>query len=155
MTTAVATKPMTGLEQLAVIARGDIPPPPMVRLLGLSIDHLAEGRVSFSAQPAEAHYNGLGTVHGGFLATLADTALGCAIHSDLDAGKSYTTTELHITYVRAVTAATGTLRCHARVVHLGRRLATAEARIVDDDGTLYATATTSCMVLEPRSPTHG
>jgi uncharacterized protein (TIGR00369 family) len=101
----------------------------------------------FEGTTAEWQYNPLGTVHGGWTATLLDSALGCAVHTTLGPGERYTTTDLQVRFLRAVLATTGKVRAEARVVHTGKRLATAEGRLVGaTDGTLFATATASCLV---------
>src|SRR5437764_9228130 len=106
--------------------------------MNFQIAELSEGRAVFVAEPAEYHYNPLGVVHGGLAATLLDSAMGCAVHSTLPAGRGYTTLEIKVNLVRAVTAAVGPLRAEARIVHAGRQAATAEARLVDGAGKLYA-----------------
>jgi uncharacterized protein (TIGR00369 family) len=107
-----------------------------------------EGRARFGVLPGEHHYNPIGLVHGGLLATLLDSAMGCAVHSRLPAGAGYATTDLHVHLVRPVTQETGKLVCEARVVHLGSRMATAEGRVEGAGGRLFAHATTTCMIIE-------
>ena len=106
------------------------------------------GRVIFAVEPREWMYNPIGSVHGGVAATLLDSSLGCAIHTVLPAGARYTTTDLHVRYVRAMSADTGRVLADSRVVHAGRKLATAEGRLYAEDDTerLFAHATTSCLV---------
>jgi uncharacterized protein (TIGR00369 family) len=113
---------------------------------------VADGRAVFQGTPLERHLNPLGTVHGGWIATLLDSALGCSIHTRLPAGRGYTTAELGVNYVKAVTPRVPRVRAEGRVIHCGRQLATAEARVVGADGTLYAHATTTCLVFEMRRP---
>jgi uncharacterized protein (TIGR00369 family) len=108
---------------------------------------LHEGGATFAVNPAEYHYNPIGAVHGGLAATLLDSAMGCAIHSTLPAGASYTTLEIKVNFVRPMTAETGRVRCEAKIIHVGGRTATAEGRIIDDAGKLYAHGTTTCLVL--------
>jgi uncharacterized protein (TIGR00369 family) len=141
---------MSGLEYLRALARGELPAPPIAELMGFRAVEVEEGRVVFEAEPAEYHYNPIGTVHGGFACTLADSAMGCAVHSTLPAGAGYTTLELKVNLLRPITAGTGRLRCEGRTVHVGGRVATAEARLTDPEGTLYAHATTTCMVFRER-----
>jgi uncharacterized protein (TIGR00369 family) len=139
---------MTGLEWLKAVQSGALPPPPMAALLGFDrIVEVEAGRVIFSAPIGEYLYNGGGVVHGGFAAALFDTALGTAIFSALPHGAGCTTTDLHVRYVKALTLKTGRVFCEAKVVHVGRSTATAEARLTDESGTLYATATTACAIL--------
>jgi uncharacterized protein (TIGR00369 family) len=106
----------------------------------------ASGRAVFEGTTAEWQYNPLGTVHGGWISTLLDSALGCAVHSMLQPGQLYTTLDLQVRFVRALHATSGTVRAEAKTVHTGKRVGTAEARLVGTDGTLYATATTSCII---------
>jgi uncharacterized protein (TIGR00369 family) len=137
---------MSGIELLRAIGDGKIPPPPMAMLVGLTPVSAEEGRVIFSLTPAEYHYNTMGVVHGGAIATLVDTALGCAVMSKMAVGSGYTTVELHLNFVRPVTASTGRIVCEALILHSGRRMATAEAKVRDEAGRLYAHATTTCFV---------
>lgn len=144
----------SGLEIMRAAASGKTPPPPISSLVGMAIETVEEGRVVFTLTPAEYQYNPLGTVHGGIIATVLDSALGCCIHTTLPAGKTYTTLEIKINYVAAVTEATGLLRCDGRVVHRGGRVATSEARLVDAKGKLYAHGTSTCIIMDiPARPT--
>jgi uncharacterized protein (TIGR00369 family) len=106
------------------------------------------GIAVFQGRPQLKHYNPLGSVHGGWFATLLDSALGCAVHSTLPAGKAYTTLELKVNIVRALTDAVPFVRAEGRVIHLGRQVATAEARLIGPDGKLYAHATTTCLIFD-------
>jgi len=144
-------KTISGIAYLKALQAGELPPPPFAVLLGIWITEVSEGRVVFAAEPAEYHYNPLGTVHGGVMATLLDSALGCAVQSMLPAGTSYTTLELKVNYLRPVTAKTGTVYCEGKIIHLGGRIATAEARLTDAGGKLYAHGTTTCIILRPSS----
>ena len=121
----------------------------MTELLDLRMVEVEKGRVVFRAVPTEAHYNGMGVVHGGLAATLLDSALGCAINSMMPAGKRFTTLELKVNLTRPLTREVGPLRCEAKVVHVGGRTATSEGRITDRNGKLYAHGTTTCIVVEP------
>lgn len=147
---AEAAMSLSGLDYLRAIADGDIPPPPVATLLGMEIAHVDPGRAVFALEPGEHLYNPIGSVHGGMLTTLLDSALGCAVHSTLEAGVAYTTVDLSVTFLRPVTRETGRLICEADVVHAGRKIATARAQIVDGEGRLYATATTTCVILGRR-----
>jgi uncharacterized protein (TIGR00369 family) len=140
---------LSGLEYLEAIARGDAPGAPIASTLGFEIDDVGHGSATFSVVPAEYHYNPIGTVHGGLAATLLDSALGCAVQTVLPAGTNYTTLELKVNFVRPITADTGRLFCRAQVIHVGRRVGTAEARLEDEAGRLYAHGTTTCMVFTP------
>jgi uncharacterized protein (TIGR00369 family) len=138
---------ITGLEYFRRMAAGTIEPPPMIRLFGLRLTEVEEGRVVFTATVNETFYNGLGVAHGGFAATVLDSALGCAINTTQRAGRLFTTLELKVNYTRPLTREVGEIRCEARVVHTGSRTATAEARIVDARGQIYAHGTTTCIVI--------
>jgi len=152
-TEAVQTgKTISGIAFLRAMQSGEFPPPPFAVLIGMWITEVSEGRVVFAAEPSESHYNPLGTVHGGVIATLLDSALGCAVQSMLPAGTSYTTLELKVNYLRPITTKTGTVYAEGKIIHLGGRIATAEARLTDADGKLYAHSTTTCIILRPSSP---
>lgn len=141
---------LPGIEFLRAIGRGELPEAPMMRTLGIEPVDVEPGRAVFGVVPDEFHFNPMGTVHGGLAATLCDTALGCAVHSRLPAGTGYTTLELKTNFVRPITTRTGRLECEATVVHLGSRTATAEARVTDASGKLYAHATATCLLLDLR-----
>ncbi|MEP6706571.1 MAG: PaaI family thioesterase [Pyrinomonadaceae bacterium] len=144
-----AGKDLSGLEYLQKIVAGELPRPPIGALMNFEITELSEGRAVFTVEPAEYHYNPIGVVHGGLAATLLDSAMGCAVHSTLPAGGGYTTLEIKVNYIRPMTAETGRVRCEAKLIHLGGRTATAEGRVVDESGKLYAHATTTCMIFRP------
>jgi uncharacterized protein (TIGR00369 family) len=136
----------TGLEYLRSIASGATPPPPIALLLGMELSAVEEGRATFELEVGEHLYNPIGGVHGGVLATLLDSALGCAVHSTLPAGVGYGTVDLSVTLLRPVTRDTGRLRCEAETIHVGSTIATARAQIVDTAGRVCATATTTCLI---------
>ncbi len=149
-THAVETgKTMSGIQYLKALQAGELPPPPIAVLMGMWITEVDEGRVVFAAEPAEYHYNPLGTVHGGMAATLLDSAVGCAVQSALPAGTGYTTLELKVNYLRPLTSRTGVIHCEGKVIHVGGRIATAEGKVTDASGALYAHATTTCMLFRP------
>src|SRR5512134_2187151 len=148
-TLASAARAVPGLDVLRGIRDGTVPPPPVMRLLDFTLVEAEEGRVTFALEPREFHYNMLGSMHGGVIATLLDSAAGCAVHSTLPAGIAYTTLDLKVTYLRAVTAESGPMRCEGRVLHVGGRVAMAEARLEDAAGKLHAHATSTCLVLRP------
>ena len=149
-TTAVMSgKTMSGIAYLRAIQAGELPSPPVAILIGMEMTEVSEGRAVFTIEPAEYHYNPLGTVHGGIIATLLDSAMGCAVQSLLPAGTGYTTLEIKVNYLRPMTSATGTVSCEGTVIHLGGRIATAQARVIDADGKLYAHATTTCIIFRP------
>jgi uncharacterized protein (TIGR00369 family) len=134
-----------GLSQLrALIASGRRPG--IAQALDFALAEVEPGRAVFVATPGEHAYNPIGTVHGGYAATLLDSACGCAVHSQLDATQAYTTLELKISYLKPITRDTGRLRAEGRVVSLGRRAAFAEATLADETGRVYATATSTLLV---------
>ncbi|MBA4328110.1 MAG: aromatic compound catabolic protein [Polaromonas sp.] len=138
----------TGLEVMQAMLAGALPFPHIADTLDFSLVEVAPGKAVFQGTPQLKHYNPLGSVHGGWYATLLDSALGCAVHTMMPAGRAYTTAELGVNIVRAASDKTGPLRAIGTVIHCGRQLATAEARIVGPDGKLYAHATTTCLVFE-------
>jgi uncharacterized protein (TIGR00369 family) len=139
---------LTGLQQMQAMLDGKLPYPHIADTLDFSLVEIGEGHAIFQGQPQLKHYNPLGTVHGGWYATLLDSAVGCAVHTAMPAGRAYTTAELSVNIVRAASHKSGPLRAIGTVVHAGRQLATAEGRIVGPDGKLYAHATTTCLVFE-------
>lgn len=139
-----------GLEVMQAMMEGDVPYPPINETLDFALVEVVEGRVAFQGTPRVAYYNPLGGLHGGWYATLLDSALGCAIHTTLRPGYGYTTVELSMNLVRGATVDTGPLRAIGEVVHSGRQLATAEARLVDAAGKIYAHGTTTCLVFAPK-----
>lgn len=141
---AAAAKDMSGLEYLLAMKRGDLPSPP---LIGIGIGDVEVDRVTFTMTPAEYHYNPIGSVHGGIISTLMDSAMGCAVQTSLPAGTAYTTLELKVNFLKALTRDTGEVFCEGKVIYMGGRVATAEARLVDAAGTLFGHATTTCLVL--------
>src|ERR1700694_227451 len=153
-TAAVQTgKTISGIAYLKALQSGELPPPPIAVLMGMWISEASEGRVVFALEPAEYHYNPLGTVHGGVMATLLDSAMGCVVQSMLPAGTSYTTLEIKVNYVRPITSKTGIVYCEGKIIHMGGRIATAEGRLTDANGKLYAHGTTTCIILRPSSST--
>ena len=138
----------SGHEILEAMMSGERPYPPINDTMNTVLIEAAKGRVVFQGTPEFRHYNPLGTVHGGWFATLLDSALGCAVQTTLPAGRSYTTAELSVNIVRSASHTTGPLRAVGTVIHAGRQMATAEARIEDERGKLYAHATTTCFVFD-------
>jgi len=139
---------LTGLQQMQAMLRGDIPYAAIAKTLDFLIVEVDEGRAVFQGTPGATHLNPMGTVHGGWFATLLDSALGCAVHTRMAPGRGYTTAELGVNLVKALTPKVPRVRAEGRVIHCGRQLATAEARLVGPDGTLYAHATTTCLVFD-------
>jgi uncharacterized protein (TIGR00369 family) len=143
---------IAGLEFLQRIVRGELPGPPIASLMNFSILEVERGRVVFGMEAAEYLYNPIGVVHGGVASTIMDSAMGCAVHSMLPAGVGYTTTDLQVRFVRAITATTGRLLCEGKVVHAGAQVMTTEGRLTDEAGAVYAHGTGSCLLLKPRPP---
>ena len=143
---------LSGLEFIQAVASGKLAPPPISQLIGMGMESVSEGHVVFTLEPGEYHYNPLGTVHGGIIATVLDSAMGCAVQTALPRGKIFTTLELKVNYVRAVYATTGTLRCEGKVIHVGGRVATADGKLFDKQGKLIAHGSTTCMVLDAPKP---
>lgn len=135
-----------GLGFLKAIVDGTLPQPPIGETLGFHLVEAEPGRAAFVGTPELRHYNPIGTVHGGFAATLLDSALACAIATTMKKGDVWTTLELKINYVRAMTSETGLVRAEGRVIHRGRSVATSEGDLKDAAGRLYAHATTTCMI---------
>jgi len=146
---AEAARKLPGLEFLQAIRDGRLPAPPIARLLGFRLAEVDNGLAVFEIMPGERHYNPIGVVHGGLAMTLLDSAMGCSVHTQLPTGTGYTTLEAKVNLVRAIGAGTGALRAIGKLIHAGKRVATAEGRLVDREGTLYAHATTTCLVLRP------
>jgi uncharacterized protein (TIGR00369 family) len=147
MELAKVARAMSGIEFLRAMREGKLPPPPIAQLLGFTLVEVEPGRAVFEVTPGERHYNPIGVVHGGLAMTLLDSAMGCSVQTQMPAGGGYTTLEAKTNLVRAITAQTGLLRAIGKVVHVGKRVATAEARLEDKAGKLYAHATTTCIVL--------
>ena len=147
---------LSGLDYLRAIAGQRIPPPPIAVLLGMGIVDIQPGRVTFSLEVGEHLYNPIGSVHGGVFCTLLDSAMGCAVHSTLGRGQAYSTLELKVNLVKALTLSTPGVLATGQVVSAGRRVITASGQITGPDGTLYAHATTTCLAFEPqRQPPSG
>lgn len=142
-----ATRSLAGIELLRKLASGELPQPSMAATIGFRLAEVEEGRAVFEGRWGEHLLNPAGGMHGGWYATLLDSALGCAVHSTLPAGTGYTTLEFKVNLVRAVTADSGLLRAEAWVVHGGRRTATSEGRITDAAGKVYAHGSETCLIL--------
>jgi uncharacterized protein (TIGR00369 family) len=137
---------LNGREWLEAMKRGDVPVPPAAALIGMQVERVTDDEVVFSLEPQEFHYNPAGTVHGGVITTLADTAMTTAIIARLPAGKWAPTLEVKVNFIRPITEATGRVFCAGRVIHVGSTTAVAESRVVDADGKLYAHATTTSAI---------
>ncbi len=152
LTGAQAARTLSGLDYLLAIGRGELPVPPIMAALGFDqhLPEVAPGKVTFFLEPQEYHYNPIGSVHGGVFATLLDSAMGCAVHTTLPAGVGYTSLELKVNFIRPLTVRSGLVSCVGTVLSAGRQVATAEGRITDASGKLYAHATTTCLLLHPK-----
>ena len=144
---AAAGRSMAGIDFLRAIRDGDLPAPPIAQVLGFRLVEVEPGHAVFEVVPGEQHYNPIGVVHGGLAMTLLDSAMGCCVQTRMPAGSGYTTLEAKTNLVRAITGNTGRLRAIGKLVHLGSRIATAEGRLEDATGKLYAHASTTCIVL--------
>jgi uncharacterized protein (TIGR00369 family) len=138
----------SGLELLRAMSSGELPAPPVMHLIDMAGMEVEEGSVTVYLDPQEFHYNPLGSVHGGVLSTLLDTAAACSVHSTLPPGVGYTSLDLNVKFLRAVTVASGRIKCQGSVLQRGRRTALAEARMTDSAGRLVAHATSSCLIFE-------
>jgi uncharacterized protein (TIGR00369 family) len=139
---------MSGLELLQGMIAGRFPGPPILELIGFNLVEVEKGRAVFAGVPEFKHYNPLGTVHGGYAATLLDSCMGCSVHTTLPKGTGYTTLEFKVSLVRPITSETGPVRAEGKVITSGRRVATADGRLTDAGGRLLAHATTTCLVFE-------
>jgi len=139
---------LAGIDYMRALASGELPPAPFAVLLRMHPVEIEPGRAVFEGQPGEEHFNPIGVVHGGYAATLLDSALGCAVHTTLERGVSYTTLSLEVKMVRPITAATERVRAEAEVLYRGRRQATAQARLTDAaSGKLLAHGSATCMII--------
>ena len=148
MIAAQIAQKLSGLDFLQGIVSGQIPPPPVSRLVNMRLAEAEPGGAVFVLEPDESLYNPIGSVHGGIAATACDSAASCAVQSQLQADQAYTTLEMKVNYVRPITAQTGTLRCVGKAIHIGRRTGMAEARLIDAAGKLYAHATVTCLIFQ-------
>lgn len=146
--TAEKAKTMSGYDFLNGILKGTIPPPPIADTLEFHPLGLEEGKVTFEFEPQEYHYNPIGSVHGGVISTLLDTAMGCALHSKLPQSTAYTTLELKVNFIKPVTDRCGKMKAEGRLIHLGKSTALIEADLKDDQGRLYAHGVSTCMILK-------
>ena len=144
---AEAGRTMTGLDFLRAMIDGRLPPPPIAQLLDFRLVEVDNGLAVFECTPGEQHYNPIGVVHGGLAMTLLDSCMGCSVHTVMPVGSGYTTLEAKVNLVRAVTSTTGTLRAIGKLIHSGKSIATAEGRVVDAAGKLYAHGTTTCLIM--------
>lgn len=139
---------ISGLDYLNAMYAGTLPLSPLVKTLDFKVNSIEKGKVIFSFSPQEFHYNPLGSVHGGVISALLDSAMGCTLHSVLEAGSGYTTLELKTNFLKAITIKTGLLKATGKILHIGSRTALLEAEIRDDAGKVYAHGTSTCMILK-------
>lgn len=139
---------LTGLQQMQRMLAGELPPPPISETLDFALVHAEFGRAVFQGKPSQRLLNPMGTVHGGWYATLLDSAVGCAVHTAMPVGRAYTTLELKLNIVKGISLKAPLVRAEGYTVHVGRQVATAEGRLYGADGTLYAHASTTCLVFE-------
>jgi uncharacterized protein (TIGR00369 family) len=142
------TSSLSGLQVFEAIFAGELPAPPIGETMDFIPIHMEAGVAVFQGKPMQRHYNPLGTVHGGWYCTLLDSAVGCAVHTTLPAGKGYTTLEIKVNMLRPLTDAVPLVRAEGKVIHVGKQIATAEGRIVGPDGKVYAHATTTCLIFD-------
>jgi uncharacterized protein (TIGR00369 family) len=145
---ARAAREMSGLDFFRSLLANGGAPPPIMKLIGQTLEEVEEGRVVMKLEAGEHLYNPIGVIHGGALATLLDSVMGCAVHTMLPKGRAYTTLEIKVNYLRAMTVETGWVAAEGRAVHVGRRSAVAEGKAYDPAGKLVATASTTCMVFD-------
>jgi uncharacterized protein (TIGR00369 family) len=138
----------SGIEFLQAMARGEVDYPPICDTLNFTLIHFEPGRVIFQGMPLFAHYNPIGSVHGGWFCTLLDSALGCVVQTKVPKGRGYTTLELKVNMIRALTENTGPVRAEGTIVHIGRQTGIAEARLYDSAGKIYASASTTCLIFD-------
>lgn len=143
-----AAAKLSGLDYLNAMSLGTLPFSPLVKTLDFTVESIEKGKVIFGFTPGEFHYNPLGSVHGGVISALLDSAMGCTLHSILEAGSGYTTLELKTNFLKAVTTATGPLKAIGHIIHAGSRTALVEAKLTDEQGKIYAHGTSTCLILK-------
>ncbi|MDE1154014.1 MAG: PaaI family thioesterase [Micavibrio sp.] len=141
---------LTGLEVMQAMMNGKLPPPPIAETANFTLADVQDGRVVFEGMPSDRFLNPLGTVHGGWIATLIDSAMGCATHTKLKVGQAYTTIEMKLNFTRAVMPHTGLIRCEGYVVHAGSRIVTTEARMTDAAGKILAHGSETCLIMDAK-----
>src|SRR5277367_4388427 len=145
---AEASRTMSGRDFLDAIRRGALPSPPISHLVGITFERVDDGRVEMVPTPQESQYNPIGSVHGGIIATVLDSVMGCAVHTKLPLGRAYTTLEIKVNYLRGVNRESGPMSAIGWVVHLGRQTSMAEASLTDARGKLFAQASTTCLIFD-------
>ena len=152
MVNAGAASTLSGLDFLHAVRDGALPRPPIAQLMGFTLVEVAPGLAVFECTPDESVYNPIGLVHGGLVCTLADSAAGCAVQTSLDAGVAYTSIDINVTYLRPVTKDSGLIRATGRLTKPGRKVAYATVEVTDSEGKLLAQATSSCLIMDNRTP---
>jgi len=145
---AEAGRAMSGRDFLDAVLRGELPPPPICHLVDFTFERIDDGHVEMALTPQESQYNPIGSVHGGIIATVLDSVMGCAVHTKLPLGRAYTTLEIKVNYLRGVNRESGPMTAIGRVIHLGRQTAMAEASLSDASGKLFAQASTTCLIFD-------
>ncbi|OPY82225.1 MAG: Thioesterase superfamily protein [Syntrophorhabdus sp. PtaU1.Bin153] len=140
---------MSGLDYMRAMKDGEVASPPICGLIDFKVTQVEPGLVVFEITPAEYHYNPFGAVHGGIASLVLDSAMACAVHSMLPKGIGYTSLEVKVNFIRPITIETGPLICEGRAIHVGKRTATAEAKLTDKEGKVYAHGLTTCMIFRP------
>ncbi|MEO1266184.1 MAG: PaaI family thioesterase [Pseudomonadota bacterium] len=139
---------MSGLAFLQAIASGALPQPPICETVGFALVEAREGFVAFEGEPLPAHFNPIGSIHGGYAATLLDSCMACAVQTTVPQGSIYTTLEIKVHYTRAIQPGVGRLRAEGTVIHAGRTTGTSEGKLVDETGRIYAHGTTTCLIMK-------
>ncbi|MBA4852627.1 PaaI family thioesterase [Emticicia sp. BO119] len=139
---------LSGIDYLQAMNEGRIAFPPLLHTLDFKPSHLEKGKVIFSFQPQEFHYNPIGSVHGGVISAILDSAMGCTLHSILEAGTGYTTLELKVNFLKVVTTQIEELHAVGKIIHAGGRTALVEAQLIDNDNTIYAHGVSTCLILK-------
>lgn len=143
---------LSGAEFFRAMRRGEIPEPPFGKLLGMDLFDVGEGKFTMTLQPQECHYNPMGCVHGGILATLLDSVMSASVHTSLPAGKGYMTLEIKVNFLKPVFEHTGEIVAEGKVISAGGQVATAEGKVTGVNGTIYATGSTTCLVFDTAAP---
>jgi uncharacterized protein (TIGR00369 family) len=144
-------KGKSGLQALQAMLNGELPYAAIAQTLDFLLIEVSEGKAVFQGSPGPAHFNPMGTVHGGWFSAMLDSAVGCAVHCTLAAGKAFTTAELKVNIVRPLTDKITLVRAEGQVIHLGKRMATADGRLIGADGKLYAHASTTCFIFDAQA----
>ena len=142
------TNKLTGLEFMEKMIKAELPFPPLLHTLDFKLISIQPGRAEFTFQPQEFHYNPLGSVHGGVITAVLDSAMGCTLHSVLPLGTGYTTIEIKVNFLKSISIKTGLMRATGVIINQGNRTALVESRLIDENGKLYAYATSTCMIIK-------